>query len=150
MTLTSCYDTLSAGHEHIHILEHQVKHQVKHQEEHQETGERPKENEERPKETEKDPKKTEKDPKKIEERPKETPKERPKETTRLDGRKRDIVNFCSVPRTTKEIFERLGVTYDNKSRKRYITPLLDLGYLEMTIPENPRDRNQKYRKVIRK
>lgn len=63
---------------------------------------------------------------------------------------RDIVNFCSVPRTTKEIFERLGVTYDNKSRKRYLTPLLDLGLLEMTIPENPRHRNQKYRKVARK
>ena len=65
----------------------------------------------------------------------------------LTGRQQDIVNFCSVPRTAQEILDRLGLSQQSVNRKRHIQPLLDLGVLEMTIPENPKDRNQKYRKV---
>ena len=60
---------------------------------------------------------------------------------------KDIVNFCSVPRTAQEILDRIGVSNQTRTRKKYIQSLLDLGVLEMTIPENPNDRNQKYRKV---
>ena len=69
---------------------------------------------------------------------------------RLSKEEKDIVNFCSIPRTAQEILNREGVINTYRARRKYITPLLDLGLLEMTIPENPRDRNQKYRKVIRK
>lgn len=30
---------------------------------------------------------------------------------KITNKQRDIVNFCSVPRSSKEIFERAGVTY---------------------------------------
>ena len=65
----------------------------------------------------------------------------------LTGSQKDIVNFCSVPRSAQEILERIGVSNQTRTRKKYIQPLLDLGVLEMTIPDNPNDRNQKYRKV---
>ena len=65
----------------------------------------------------------------------------------LTGSQKDIVNFCSVPRSAQEILERIGISNQTKNRKKYIQPLLDLGVLEMTIPDNPNDRNQKYRKV---
>ena len=65
----------------------------------------------------------------------------------LTGSQKDIVNFCSVPRTAQEILDRIGVSNQTKNRKKHIQSLLDLGVLEMTIPENPNDRNQKYRKV---
>lgn len=65
----------------------------------------------------------------------------------LTGVQKDIVNFCSVPRTAKEIMDRLGVYNQSRSRKRYIQPLLDLGVLEMINPENPNASNQKYCKV---
>ena len=65
----------------------------------------------------------------------------------LTGSQKDIVNFCSVPRTAQEILERIGVSNQTRTRKKYIQPLLEMGVLEMTIPENPNDRNQKYRKV---
>ena len=65
----------------------------------------------------------------------------------LTGKEKDIVNYCSVPRTAQEILDRIGVSNQTRTRKKYIQPLLDLGVLEMTIPENPKDRNQKYRKV---
>ena len=58
----------------------------------------------------------------------------------------DIVNFCSVPRSAKEILERKGLYNQSRARKKYILSLVELGVLEMTIPEKPNDRNQKYRK----
>ena len=39
----------------------------------------------------------------------------------LSNKQRDIVNFCSVPRTTAEIMERLGLSNQTKNRERYIT-----------------------------
>ena len=59
----------------------------------------------------------------------------------------DIVNFCSVPRTAKEIMDRLGITNQTKNRQHYITELIEKGYLELTIPENPTHMNQKYRRT---
>ena len=59
----------------------------------------------------------------------------------------DIVNFCSVPRTAKEIMDRLGITNQTKNRQHYITELIEKGYLELTIPDNPTHMDQKYRKV---
>ena len=68
----------------------------------------------------------------------------------LSNKQRDIVNFCSVPRTTAEIMERLGLSNQTKNRERYITSLVAAGYLQMTNPENPTASNQKYKKVTTK
>ena len=68
----------------------------------------------------------------------------------LSNKQRDIVNFCSVPRTTKEILDRIGVSMHSKNRERYITSLVAAGYLQMTNPENPTASNQKYKKAITK
>ncbi len=65
----------------------------------------------------------------------------------LSNKQRDIVNFCSAPRTTAEIMERLGLSNQTKNRERYITSLVAAGYLQMTNPENPTASNQKYKKV---
>ena len=66
----------------------------------------------------------------------------------LSNKQRDIVNFCSVPRTTAEIMERLGLSNQTKNRERYITSLVAAGYLQMTNPDNPTASNQKFKKVI--
>ena len=65
----------------------------------------------------------------------------------LSNKQRDIVNFCSVPRTTKEILDRIGVSIHSKNRERYITSLVAAGYLQMTNPDNPTASNQKYKKL---
>lgn len=64
----------------------------------------------------------------------------------LSNKQRDIVNFCSVPRTTKEILDRIGVSMHSKNRERYITSLVAAGYLQMTNPDNPTASNQNTRK----
>ena len=68
----------------------------------------------------------------------------------LTNKEKDIVNFCSVPRTTKEILDRIGVSMHSKNRERYITSLVAAGYLQMTNPDNPTASNQKYKKVTTK
>ncbi len=65
----------------------------------------------------------------------------------LTNKQKNIVNFCSVPRTGREILERLGVSNQTKNRERYITPLVAAGYLQMTNPDNPTASNQKYKKA---
>jgi Predicted transcriptional regulator containing an HTH domain and an uncharacterized domain shared with the mammalian protein Schlafen len=68
----------------------------------------------------------------------------------LNNKQKDVINFCNVPRSSKEILERVGVSYHSKNIERYINTLVDVGYLEMTNPENPNASNQKYRKKIEK
>lgn len=68
----------------------------------------------------------------------------------LTNKQKDIVNFCSVPRTSREILERAGVVYHTKNIAKYITSLVAAGYLQMTNPDNPTASNQKYKKVNRR
>ena len=65
----------------------------------------------------------------------------------LTNKQKDIVNFCSVPRTSREILERVGVVYHTKNIAKYITSLVAAGYLQMTNPDNPTASNQKYKKA---
>ena len=51
----------------------------------------------------------------------------------LTNKEKDIVNFCSVPRTTKEILDRIGVSMHSKNRERYITSLVAAGYLQLSL-----------------
>ena len=66
---------------------------------------------------------------------------------KLTPKQKDVVNFCSVPRSSREILERAGVTYHSKNIHTYIKDLVEAGYLEMTNPNNPNASNQKYRKL---
>lgn len=46
--------------------------------------------------------------------------------------------------------DRIGLSNQTFNRKRYLLPLVKKGFLEMTNPDNPKDRNQKYKKVMKK
>ena len=55
-----------------------------------------------------------------------------------------VTEFCTEPKSIKEIIEFFGYKDRRSFNLRYIKPLLDEGKLKMTIPEKPRSRNQKY------
>ena len=65
----------------------------------------------------------------------------------LTSVQKDIVQFCSIPRTAKEIMDHIGYYNNSKNMTAYVKPLLGMGYLEMTEPDKPNSKNQKYRKV---
>ncbi len=60
---------------------------------------------------------------------------------------KDLIQFCSVPRIRKEMQEFMGLTAGRNFSEKYIKPLLEAGKIEMTIPDKPNSRNQKYQKV---
>ncbi|MDE6336743.1 MAG: hypothetical protein K2L34_09245, partial [Muribaculaceae bacterium] len=67
---------------------------------------------------------------------------------KLSKKQKVIRNFCTIPRTAKEIMDRLGLSDFYNNRKRYIYDLVDAGILERTIPDKPTDPNQKYRTIL--
>lgn len=65
----------------------------------------------------------------------------------LSGVQKDVIQFCSIPRSAREILERIGYAYNSTNIANQIKPLLEQGFIEMTEPEKPNSKNQKYRKV---
>ena len=59
----------------------------------------------------------------------------------------DLIQFCSVPRSRKEMQEFVGLAGRRNFSEKYIKPLLEAGKIKMTIPDKPNSRNQKYQKV---
>ncbi|WP_338157274.1 Fic family protein [Intestinibaculum porci] len=45
-----------------------------------------------------------------------------------------------------ELMDRLQLSHKPSFRRNYLNPALKLGLIEMTIPEKPKSRNQKYRR----
>jgi ATP-dependent DNA helicase RecG len=58
-----------------------------------------------------------------------------------------LVEFCSEPRSRKEMMEFMGLTNRDHFSKNYIRPLLDAGRIQMTKPDKPRSSDQKYKKT---
>ena len=56
-----------------------------------------------------------------------------------------ILKFCSTPRRKQEILAHLGLRPVYLNFKRHIQPLVEQGFLEMTIPDKPRSSKQRYR-----
>jgi len=46
--------------------------------------------------------------------------------------------------SSSELLQQLGLTAQTKNYKKYIAPALDRGWIERTVPDKPRSRNQKY------
>ena len=59
----------------------------------------------------------------------------------------DLIQFCSIPRSRKEMQEFMGLVGRRNFSEKYIKPLLIAGKIEMTVPDKPNSRNQKYQKV---
>ena len=55
-----------------------------------------------------------------------------------------ILAFCESRRSKKEIAAHMGYKDAKSFSKRYLTPLYDSGKIQMTIPEHPTSKNQKY------
>ena len=67
----------------------------------------------------------------------------------LTGQQKNIIQYCSMPRSAREILTHIGYKYHSDTVANVIRPLVSMKYLEYTIPERPRSKNQKYRKKQR-
>lgn len=63
----------------------------------------------------------------------------------LSEESRLIIKYCLTPHSLKEIMNHMGLRHRQTFLPNYIKPLLERGFLELTIPEKPNSPNQKYR-----
>lgn len=76
--------------------------------------------------------------------PQDTPQVAPHD---IDNRLMELIEFCVMPRSKQEMMNYIGLTDSKNFRERYLVPLLEARKIEMTIPDKPNSRNQKYKKV---
>ncbi|MCR9103429.1 MAG: hypothetical protein NXI25_26020 [bacterium] len=62
-----------------------------------------------------------------------------------EANKRVLEVLSKEELSSSELLRQLGLTAQTKNYKKYIAPALDRGWIEMTVPDKPRSRNQKYR-----
>lgn len=56
----------------------------------------------------------------------------------------DILAFCSIPRTRKELADFLGIKSQAYAISTYITPLVNSNKIRLTNPTHPKSPDQKY------
>lgn len=71
-----------------------------------------------------------------------------KSVTKMTETINDIIAFCSTPKSMTEIMAHIGLKHRHNVKHRYIDPLIEGGFLTMTIPEKPNSRNQKYQRAL--
>lgn len=57
---------------------------------------------------------------------------------------KELLAFCSIPRSRKEMQDFCKLSGRNHFNNSYLKPLLESGQLQMTIPDKPNSRLQKY------
>lgn len=63
----------------------------------------------------------------------------------LNEKQKSILNFClNNKRSRAEIFEHLEMSNSSVNNSRHIIPLIEGGFLEMTLPDKPTSKYQKY------
>jgi ATP-dependent DNA helicase RecG len=76
--------------------------------------------------------------------PQVTPHDTPHDTQH-DTRDIKILIFCQTEKSREEIQNRISVKDREYFRKFILSPLIENGFLELTIPDKPTSKNQKYK-----
>lgn len=60
------------------------------------------------------------------------------------GDEKNLLKFCSKPRSRQEIVDFLGLSSVTYAMKTYVQPLVDSGDIILSNPDAPQSRNQRY------
>lgn len=78
----------------------------------------------------------------ITEKHENTPVNTPVDTP--DSKEYSILTFCASPKSKAEIAAHIGLTDLKYLKRAYLAPMVKKDLLQLTIPEKPTSRNQKY------
>lgn len=70
--------------------------------------------------------------------------ERPKIKRAVDELHLKIIEYCKTPKSREEIFQQIKIFNNSRNFRTYIKPITDIGWLQLTIPDKPTSKNQKY------
>ena len=76
--------------------------------------------------------------------PQDAPQDKPQDTPQDDVRVSEILEFSKSPRSRQEMQDLIGMKDVNHFRKKFLKPLLEAGFLKMTLPDKPTSKNQRY------
>jgi len=62
----------------------------------------------------------------------------------LDEYKASVLQYCIEPKTRREVLEKIGLSSHYGNFRRHVLPLVQSGYLDLTLPEIPTSRKQRY------
>lgn len=57
---------------------------------------------------------------------------------------KNLLEFCTTPRSRQEIIDYLGVASGQYALRRYLDPLVRDGLIQMSIPDKPKSQRQRY------
>ena len=66
------------------------------------------------------------------------------DTLTLSDKQKEVLAYCIIARSSREILEHIDVIYHHKNIVKFINSLVDVGLLERTIPDAPNSPRQKY------
>ena len=69
---------------------------------------------------------------------------------RIKPQEKDILNYCKVPKSLIEICNKFGFKDTRTFKKNYLNSLIENDKIKMTIPNQPKNRNQKYVTILQK
>jgi len=64
--------------------------------------------------------------------------------SRVDDIYLKVLLYCIKPKTREEIFEHIEIYNNSRNFNNYIKPIIEIGWLQLTIPAKPTSKNQKY------
>ncbi len=56
----------------------------------------------------------------------------------------EVLKFCVKPKSREEIFKHIGLYNNSKNFSKHIKPIIEVEWLQPTIPDKPTSKNQKY------
>lgn len=71
-------------------------------------------------------------------------KEETKIKSKIDGIFLKVLNYCIQPKTRGEIFKHIERYNNNRNFNNYIKPIVEVGWLKLTLPNKPTSKNQMY------
>lgn len=74
-----------------------------------------------------------------------TPVEKPSDTLIDDVQRKVLAVLCDGVMSTSELARAVGISQPKDMRRRYLRLLLDMRFVEYTVPQKPNSRLQKYR-----
>ena len=79
------------------------------------------------------------------ETPQDTPQETPQENIQVSVHVGELLVNCEDEMTNKQLMSSMKLKDRKHFLKIYLKPAIEKGLIEMTIPDQPKNRNQKYR-----
>lgn len=62
----------------------------------------------------------------------------------ITAKAKQLLQYCIEPKSREVIFDKIGLYNNTKNFRNHFKPLIDAGWLQLTLPDTPTSRDQQY------